>query len=229
VEDSHLSMVSANGKKKLFDMNIENVSLCVVPANNRDDIEIQFADNQGKDKKEDMLVQMTLHFPTGEDDEGVTQAESYHAQIMSTGVIKSVTGDIIVEFSREQGNFVTPRGKYALQLTSNYLHMQGAQYAYKIQYSDMDSFFLLPKLDSGRIAFVISLKKPIRQGNQKYYNLVLETHGVENTININLSQEEIDERFGGQLAPQMTMPMSSLFGKIFKVITEVKVSMKYRN
>lgn len=202
---------------------MESVTLCVVPANNRDDIEIQFADNQAKDRKEDMLVQMTLHFPDGEDEEGVTLAETCHSQIMGTGVIKSVTGDIIAEFSREQGNFVTPRGKYALQLTSNYLHMQGPQYAYKIQFSDMDSFFLLPKLDSGRMAFVISLKKPIRQGNQKYYNLVLETHTVENTISINLPQQEIDEKYEGQLAAQMTMPLSSLFGKVFKVVTGVKV------
>ena len=60
--------------------------------------------------------------------------------------------------------------------------MQGAQYAYKIAYSDIDSLFLLPKLDGGRMAFVIALDKPIRQGNQKYQYLVLETHRVEHEI-----------------------------------------------
>jgi structure-specific recognition protein 1 len=104
------------------------------------------------------------------------------------------------------------------------MHMQGAQYAYKIAYTDMDSFFLLEKSEGGRSAFVISLKKPIRQGNQKYQNLVIETHSIESTVQVNLSQAEIDEKYEGKLTPEITMPLAHLFGKLFKVITNVKVS-----
>lgn len=103
------------------------------------------------------------------------------------------------------------------------MHMQGAQYAYKIKYEDINSLFLLPKIDGGRMAFVISLEKPIRQGNQKYQNLVLETHKVEHTMDINLTEDEIAKNYDGQLAPQMTMPMSSLIAKIFKVLSDKKV------
>jgi len=52
-------------------------------------------------------------------------------------------------------------------MTSSYMHMQGAQYAYKIKYEDINCLFLLPKIDGGRMAFVIALNNPIRQGNQK--------------------------------------------------------------
>ena len=52
-------------------------------------------------------------------------------------------------------------------MLSTSLYMQGAQYSYKIKYEDIQSLFLLPKPDGGRMAFVISLEKPIRQGNQK--------------------------------------------------------------
>lgn len=102
----------------LLDFKIDKISLCVVPANNRDDLEIQFADADEKTptKKEESLVQITLHFPSEEDEEGATQAESFHRQIIDTGVLRSVMGDIITEFSKEQGNFVTPRGKYAIQV-----------------------------------------------------------------------------------------------------------------
>jgi structure-specific recognition protein 1 len=72
--------------------------------------------------------------------------------------------------------------------------MQGAQYSYKIKYEDIQSLFLLPKPDGGRMAFVISLEKPIRQGNQKYQHLIIETHKIENTITLNLTPEEIEER-----------------------------------
>ena len=108
-------------------------------------------------------------------------------------------------------------------MTSTYLHMQGAQYAYKIKYEDINSLFLLPKADGGRMAFVISLEKPIRQGNQKYQNLVLETHKVETTMRLNLTEEEINNTYDGQLAAEMTMPMSSLIAKIFKVLSQKKV------
>lgn len=108
-------------------------------------------------------------------------------------------------------------------MTSTYMHMQGAQYAYKIKYEDINSLFLLPKADGGRMAFVISLEKPIRQGNQKYQNLVLETHKVEHTMQLNLTEEEIAQTYDGQLSTEMTMPMSSLIAKVFKVLSQKKV------
>ena len=45
------------------------------------------------------------------------------------GAIRSMTGDVIAEFTKEQGNFVTPRGKYGIQMTSTFMHMQGSQYS----------------------------------------------------------------------------------------------------
>jgi hypothetical protein len=104
--------------KNIFNLKLDHVSQCVVPANNRDDIEIQFADSQARERVEDCLVQITFHFPKEETEDGLTIAEDYHRQIMGTGAIKSVMGDIIVEFSKEQGNFVAPRGKYALQVNA---------------------------------------------------------------------------------------------------------------
>lgn len=105
----------------MFDFKLDTVALCVVPANNRDDVEMQFQEHDKGDKHvhEDTLVQMTFHFPTGmeeEDEEGASAAEVFQRNVMDTGVIRSITGDIIAEFTKEQGNFVTPRGKYAIQV-----------------------------------------------------------------------------------------------------------------
>mmetsp|Transcript_24435 Transcript_24435/g.35056 ORF Transcript_24435/g.35056 Transcript_24435/m.35056 type:complete len:489 (+) Transcript_24435:38-1504(+) len=216
------SVSAAVGEPIIFDLKVENIALCVVPANNRDEIEIQFAESE--ERKQESLVQVTFHFPSGEDEEGITQAENLHREIMDTGVLRSVTGDIITEFTKEQGNFVTPRGKYAIQMTSSYMHMQGAQYAYKIKYEDINCLFHLPKIDGGRVAFVISLNSPIRQGNQKYQHLVLETHKVEHTQRLNLTEEEIQTKYKDhQLSPVMTAPTSSLIAKVFKALTQKKV------
>ena len=103
------------------------------------------------------------------------------------------------------------------------MHMQGAQYLYKIKYEDIQSLFLLPKPDGGRMAFVISLEKPIRQGNQKYQHLIIETHKIETTVTLNLTEEEINEKYEGQLTKEITAPMSTLFAKIFKVLSQTTV------
>lgn len=209
--------------KTVLQAPLENAALCVVPTNNRDELEVQFTLSEQMERREDCLVQITLHFPSSADKSELSEAQLFHKGIMDAGLIKSVTGDIITEFSKEQGNFVTPRGKYALQMTPSYFHMQGAQYAYKIQYDDINSLFLLPKLDGGRMAFVIALDKPIKQGNQRYQHLVLDTHNLEQTLKLSLSPEELLANYGGQLEAEMTMPLSNLIAKIFKVLSNKKV------
>mmetsp|Transcript_31496 Transcript_31496/g.53154 ORF Transcript_31496/g.53154 Transcript_31496/m.53154 type:complete len:593 (-) Transcript_31496:185-1963(-) len=230
INGSSVVMTSVVSKKPMFNFRLENVAQCVVQtAGKRDDLEMQFVEPEKADKHEDCLVQMTFHFPAAsaenenEDEPALSLAENFHKTVMDTGIITSVTGNIIAEFTKEQGNFVTPRGKYSIQMTATYMHMQGAQYAYKIKYEDIGSLFLLPKADGGRMAFVISLEKPIRQGNQRYLNLVLETHKVEHTMTINLSEEDCTSQYDGQLAPEMTMPMSSLIATVFKVLAQKKV------
>jgi len=54
-------------------------------------------------------------------------------------MVHSVTGDLLAEFSEEQGTFITPRGRYAMQLYSTFLRMHGAKYDYKITYEDIGS------------------------------------------------------------------------------------------
>lgn len=215
--------------KKMFEMKLDNAAQAVIPQANKDDLEIQFMENDA-DKEEDGLVQCTFHFPPAEEDEEGnvdenTPAQLFQAEILNTGVIKTVKGNVICEFSKDLGNFVSPRGKYSMQMTSTYLHMQGAQYSYKIKYNDITSLFLLDKPDGLRMAFVICLDKPIRQGTQRYQHLVLETHKMEHTIALNLTEGEIDanESYKGNLQPEMTMATASLIAKIFKVLTETTV------
>lgn len=171
-------------------------------------------------------MQMTLHFPSAgreerERDEA-SLAQQFHQQILDAGVIQSVTGEVIVEFGKEQCSFVAPRGKYALQMASSYFYMQGAQYAYKIPYDDISSLFLLPKIDAGRFAFVIALDKPVKQGQQRYSFLVMDSHSLEHTAHLTLSDAQL-EQYDGQLQSEMTMSLCNLIAKVFKVLSNKKV------
>ena len=125
IDQNQVILTSVVSNRPIFDFKLDTVSLCVVPANNRDDVEVQFVEPEKVDKHahEDSLVQMTFHFPVGledEDEEGSSAAEVFQRNVMDTGVIRSITGDIIAEFSKEQGNFVTPRGKYAIQVKQTF-------------------------------------------------------------------------------------------------------------
>jgi hypothetical protein len=120
--------------KRVFELKLNNVSQCVLPGNSKDEVEIQFHESDTVDKEEDMLVHVRLRFPSlpgkgeGEDDEeeeegaeggagGMTPAESFQKSIMEQGMIRSVTGNVIAEFTQDQGTFVTPRGRYAIQVS----------------------------------------------------------------------------------------------------------------
>ena len=115
-------MTSVVKDRPLLEFKLDQIALCVVPASNKDDLEVQFVESERSDKHQDTLVQMTFHFPTEEEEEEeeVSKAESFQKEVMDTGIIRSMMGDIIAEFTKEQGNFVTPRGKYAIQVPLMY-------------------------------------------------------------------------------------------------------------
>ena len=141
IEDKSLVMKDVNSNKTTFSMELENVAQCVLPQNNRYEVELQFHDNDMVE--DDSLVQITFHFPKNKtniksenvdsngdsaevenDEEDETLAEQFQQRIVSTGVIRTLTSNVIVEFSREQGTFVAPRGKYLLQVcfTDNFVY-----------------------------------------------------------------------------------------------------------
>lgn len=238
IQNGTLSMISKVSGKGIFDVKLDNVEQCVVPQNNRGDLEIQFAES--KDKSRDSVVKMVFHFPSKKkekkerseedeeeeeesEEEEETLAESLRQQVMDNGIISSTAGEVLVEFTKDQGNFVSPRGKYALKFTPTTMQMLGSPYTFNISYENLDSSFMLRKGTSNRHAFVICLKSPIRVGNQKYQNLVLETNDdYESTIEFNISKEDLAEKYVG-LEHTMTNTLSNLFGKVFKGITGTKV------
>ena len=183
-------MKSSTGSNQSFELRLDKVAQCVIPGNSRSEVEIQFLDNDTADKEGDFLTQIRVYFPEGddgddeEDEPEMTAAEEFQKAVMEKSRLKSITGDVIVEFDKELGNFVTPRGRYAVQMYSTFLRMHGEKYDYKIPYEDIDKLFLLHRPDGYTSNIVISLHKAIRQGNQRYPHLVLQTSREEYSINV---------------------------------------------
>lgn len=100
--------------------------------------------------------------------------------------------------------------------------MQGGQYSYRIDYTNIEIAYMLNKTEKDRVAFVLQLHTPIRQGNQKYKCLVLETHNLEETKMFNLPVEILEEKYNIN-SQELQKPMSHIFGKVLKDVGGVKI------
>lgn len=152
-----------------------------------------------------------------------TAAETLQQRIMQTASIRKTTGDVLVSFPQEQGTFLTPRGRYGIELYDYFLRMRGQKYDYKIKYDDINRLFLLPKPDEVHMVFVIALDKPIRQGQQRYQYLVLQSTKEQDEVSVNLDEETLQKEYNGELQPVMRGTLSNLIAKTFKVISRKKV------
>lgn len=101
--------------------------------------------------------------------------------------------------------------------------MRGQKYDYKIKYDDINRLFLLPKPDEVHMAFVVALDKPIRQGQQRYQYLVLQTSKDPDEVTVNLDEATLQKEYAGELQPVMRGSLANLVAKTFKVIAKKKV------
>ena len=160
------------------------------------------------------------------DKETATAAEVLQEQILTAANVrsKSSTSDVLlVSFDPSKGAFLTPRGRYAIELYDMYLRMRGQKYDYKIRYDDINRLFLLPKPDEVHMAFVIALDKPIRQGNQRYQYLVMQASKDPDEVTVNMDDATLQKEYSGELQQVMRGSLSNLIAKTFKVIANKKV------
>ena len=210
---------------EMLSLNLAEVSQCVLPGNNRNEIELQFHESDTVEQGSDQCVQIRFYVPpeNDADPDAPTNAELFQQRIMTKAHIKNTTGSIIAEFDENMGTFLTPRGRYAIELYDSFLRMRGTKYDYKIKYDDISRLFLLPKPGDVHMAFVIALDKPIRQGQQRYQYLVLQTNKDPASVSISLDEETLQKEYNGALQPVMTGALSNLIAKTFKIVTKKKV------
>eukprot|EP00613_Pedinella_sp_CCMP2098_P071977 CAMPEP_0171913252 /NCGR_PEP_ID=MMETSP0993-20121228/11615_1 /TAXON_ID=483369 /ORGANISM="non described non described, Strain CCMP2098" /LENGTH=754 /DNA_ID=CAMNT_0012547207 /DNA_START=29 /DNA_END=2293 /DNA_ORIENTATION=- len=207
----------AGNTQGIFEVNLGSVTQCVTPGHKQDELDIQFADVDSGSKEDQSLYSMRLWVPG-------QQAAEMQTRILSHAAGRSQAGAVLVEFDREQGNFVAPKNKYGIEMYATQLRMHGSTYDFKIAYDDISRFYMLERPrgrnDTASFFFVICLDKPVRQGQQKYPYLVWQTHNEEATIDLNLEESAIETRFpGGGLKPSMEGALHKLIAKIFKVLS----------
>merc|ERR1711865_790058 len=192
------------------------------------EVELQFPESDAVEANNDQLVSVRFYIPPDPEsdpsDRSIkSSAELLQQRIMKMANIRKTTGDVIVEFDMDKGSFLTPRGRYSIELYERFFRMRGQKYDYKIKYDDISRLFLLPKPDDVHMAFVIALDKPIRQGQQRYQYLVLQTNKDPDEVRVNLDEDTLKKEYGDDLQPIMRGSLSNLVAKTFKVIAKKKV------
>jgi hypothetical protein len=106
-------------------LDLAEVSQCVLPGNNRNEVEIQFPESDAVEANNDQLVSVRFYIPPDPDADPAdrtvkSSAELLQHRIMQMANIRKTTGDVIVEFDLEKGSFLTPRGRYSIELCKFY-------------------------------------------------------------------------------------------------------------
>jgi structure-specific recognition protein 1 len=153
----------------------------------------------------DELVEMRFYIPgtavkkektegaEGEEEENDEDAEEQNAAnlfyetLMDKAEIGDVAGDTFATFLDVL--HLTPRGRFDIDMYESSFRLRGKTYDYKIQYSAIKKFFLLPKNDDTHTLIVLGLDPPLRQGQTRYPFLVMQLK-LDEEISLELNMTE---------------------------------------
>jgi structure-specific recognition protein 1 len=182
-----------------------------------------------------MLTEMRFWVPNQEeeakseegDGEGEGEDQTTAAKLLSEKIVKAAgLGEFAGEMIASLANLpmIIPRGKYSFDLYTDFAKLHGSTNDYKILYKDISKCFLLPKPDGNYMAYLIQLKTPLRQGQTLHHFIALQFEKErEAKVTINLSKEEIKEKYDDKLEPEMEGPLFDVLSKLFKNLAKVSI------
>ncbi|WLF77015.1 FACT complex subunit [Lodderomyces elongisporus] len=149
-------------------------------------------------------------------------AQVFYEQLKDKADIGQIAGEAIVSFS--DALFLTPRGRYDIDMYSTSLRLRGKTYDYKIQYEQIERIFSLPKPDEVHHLIIIQIDPPLRQGQTRYPFLVLQFARDEETeLELNLSDEEFDAKYKNRLKKTYDAPTYIVMAHCLRGLTEKKL------
>ncbi|OBA22511.1 SSrecog-domain-containing protein [Metschnikowia bicuspidata var. bicuspidata NRRL YB-4993] len=190
------------------------------------------------DKAGDELVEMRLYIPgtvasettttvraddgSEKQEDGVEEASAasvFYDQLKDKAAIGQVAGEAVVSFSDVL--FLTPRGRYDIDMYPGSLRLRGKTYDYKIQYKQIERVFSLPKPDDIHHLVVLQIDPPLRQGQTRYPFLVLQfTREEETELELNLADSVYDERYKDRLKKLYDSQTHLVMAHCLKGLTE---------
>ncbi|EFQ28629.1 structure-specific recognition protein [Colletotrichum graminicola M1.001] len=197
---------------------------------------------RGKGKKagagKDQLVEMRFYIPgtvkkeaegddagsdAGAGDEEKNAVTLFYDTLMEKAEIGETAGDTIATFLDIL--HLTPRGRFDIDMYDASFRLRGKTYDYKIQYDAIKKFMVLPKPDETHVLLCVGLDPPLRQGQTRYPFIVMQFKKDEEvTIDLNLTEEQIEERYKDRLQPHYEQPLHQVITYIFRGLANKKIT-----
>lgn len=157
-----------------------------------------------------------------EEGEEQSAAQYFYQSIKDRADIGLVAGDAIVSFADIL--FLTPRGRYDIDMYPTSFRLRGKTYDYKIQYKNVERIFLLPKPDEIHNIIIIQLDPPLRQGQTRYPFLVIQFLKEEEIeVELNVEDSEFEKKYADKLKRKYDEAAHQVVGQLFKGMTGKKV------
>ncbi|KAH3900024.1 probable FACT complex subunit POB3 [Saccharomycodes ludwigii] len=151
-----------------------------------------------------------------------TMAESFYEDLKEKADIGDVSGDAIVSF--QDVFFITPRGRYDIDIYQKSIRLRGKTYEYKLQHDQIQKIFSLPKADGIHHMIVLSIDPPLRQGQTTYPFLVLQFEENEETeVQLNVEDEDFEKLYKDKLMKQYDAKTHIVLSHVLKGLTNCKI------
>ncbi|XP_072164073.1 FACT complex subunit SSRP1-like isoform X1 [Diadema setosum] len=201
-------------KKSAFQIPLGNVSHATSTKN---EVILEFHQN---DDAEVSLMEMRFYVPSTDTTDA---ASAFLDNVIAKADIIQATGDAIC--SLEEIPCITPRGRYEIKIFPTFLQLHGKTFDYKIPFTTVLRLFLLPHKDNRQMYFVMSLDPPIVQGQTRYHFLILSFNKEDTiTLELNLTEQELEEKYEGKLTKEMTGPMFEIVSRLMKCLVARKIT-----
>ncbi|KAJ5794546.1 hypothetical protein N7457_001145 [Penicillium paradoxum] len=159
-----------------------------------------------------------------EDAEEQNAANLFYETLMDKAEIGDVAGDTFATFLDVL--HLTPRGRFDIDMYESSFRLRGKTYDYKIQYSAIKKFFLLPKNDDTHTLIVLGLDPPLRQGQTRYPFLVMQLKlDEEISLEMNMTEDILQSQYKDKLQPHYEEPIHQVVTKVFRGLSGKKVIM----
>lgn len=208
----------------------------------KSEVAVEFNLQQPKDQTRagDELVEVRFYVPgvvekedgeksggeenENEDEEQADQtaAQAFYESFKERAEIGDVAGEAIV--SLPDILFLTPRGRYDIDMYPTSFRLRGKTYDYKIPYENIQQLFLLPKPDEIHNILIIQLDPPLRQGQTRYPFLVIQfLREDELEVELNVEDAEFEEKYAGKLKKKYDEATHEVVGNLFRGLTGRKM------
>lgn len=203
-------------KTAAFEVPLGNVSHCT---NAKNEVTLEFHQN---DEAPVSLMELRFHIPTDANAE-VDAVQAFMDNVLAKASIIQATGDAIVIFKELQ--CLTPRGRYDIKIFPSFIQLHGKTFDYKIPLTTVLRLFLLPHKDGRQMFFVLSLDPPIKQGQTRYHYLILLfSKEDETTVELSLSESDIQEKYEDKLQKTMTGLTFEVISRVMKALVQRKIT-----